>query len=64
MLNCRRATELLSEAQDHKLEWRQRLSLRMHTMLCSSCRNFGRQLGDLRDYSSLFAGQSDEKDEK
>lgn len=44
MLNCRRVTELLSEAQERKLSMRERVSLKMHRMMCSGCNNFGKQI--------------------
>jgi predicted anti-sigma-YlaC factor YlaD len=48
MLNCRQATELMSQRMDRKLGLAERLSLRMHLMMCSGCRNFGRQMSFLR----------------
>jgi hypothetical protein len=47
MLNCRQATQLLSEDQDRLLTRRERLALRLHTLLCASCANFRKQMGFL-----------------
>lgn len=59
MLTCRRVTELLSEAQEHPLSLRDRAALRMHTMLCDGCRNFGRQMDVLRKLSRSYAPSAD-----
>jgi predicted anti-sigma-YlaC factor YlaD len=47
MLSCKEATRLLSEKLDHELTLWQRMSLRMHVMMCSACRAYGRQLAIL-----------------
>lgn len=54
MLTCRRVTELLSAAQEHPLSLRDRTALRMHTMMCDGCRNFGRQMDMLRKLSRRY----------
>lgn len=48
MMNCRQAARLLSEAMDRPLTRGERLALRLHTLLCSGCRNYRRQLAFLR----------------
>lgn len=48
MLNCKEITHLLSDAQDRKLGWHERMRLRVHLSFCRGCRNFGRQLSILR----------------
>lgn len=59
MLTCRRVTELLSQAQEHPLSLRDRAALRMHTMMCDGCRNFGRQMDMLRKISRSYAPSAD-----
>jgi predicted anti-sigma-YlaC factor YlaD len=49
MLNCEEATRLLSERQDRALSMAERTQLTLHTMMCSGCREFGRQMTTLRD---------------
>jgi len=49
MLNCRQATQLLSEEHDRPLSLGERLTLRLHTLICASCANFRKQL----DFLSL-----------
>ncbi len=48
MLTCRQATQVISEAQDRPLGWRERWSLRLHLMMCVSCRAFERQMRLIR----------------
>ncbi len=54
MLNCRKATRLLSESQEHTLSFKERMSLKMHVTMCSGCRNFGRQLHVLRQIARTY----------
>ena len=42
MITCRHASRLLSDRLDRPLSWFQRLVLRVHLLLCASCRRFGR----------------------
>lgn len=60
MLNCRDATRLLSEAQEHPLPWQEKLALQVHLMMCSGCRNFGRQMLVLRDIARACAKGADD----
>lgn len=43
-LHCDRAEHLASDALDRRLDFHQRAALRMHTLICRSCRHFRRQL--------------------
>lgn len=61
MLNCREATRLMSEAQEHPLKLGENLSLKMHVMMCSGCRNFGKQMHALRQITRAYTeGAADE----
>src|SRR5262249_7826548 len=42
MINCRHASRLLSNRLDRPLSWFESLILRVHLLLCASCRRFGR----------------------
>jgi len=55
MMNCRQATRLLSDAQEHGLSLKNRLALRMHMMMCSGCRNFAAQMETLRGLARTYA---------
>ena len=48
MLNCKEATRLMSEGYDRKLTLGERLSLKMHTMMCIGCTNYGRHMDFVR----------------
>jgi len=54
MLNCHKATRLMSESQDRPLSLGERLSLGFHTLMCSGCRNCEKQLHFLRRASQHF----------
>ncbi len=56
MFNCRQVTRLLSEAQERKLNMRERAALKVHRMMCSACDNFGKQLLTMRVIAKKYAG--------
>lgn len=55
MLNCQSVTKLLSEAQERKLSLGEKVSLKMHLMMCSGCHNFGQQMHTLRSIARSYA---------
>ncbi|WP_231757314.1 zf-HC2 domain-containing protein [Microbulbifer elongatus] len=55
MMNCKQATRLLSERMERELSPREKFGLRVHLMMCRGCRNFGRQMGTLRDLAKAYA---------
>jgi len=55
MLNCEQATRMMSESQERELSVSERTVLRMHKWICSGCRNFGGQVGFLRQAMKGFA---------
>ncbi|WP_290902733.1 zf-HC2 domain-containing protein [Aquabacterium sp.] len=59
MIPCDEATRLLSEAQDRSLGAGERTVLRMHTWICSGCRQFGAQVGFIRQAMKGFADRND-----
>lgn len=44
MMSCKEATRLMSEALDRALTANERFALRLHTMLCRGCSNYGKQM--------------------
>jgi len=62
MMNCRHATRLLSEAQDRKLSLNERAALKLHVMICSACRNFGKQMGELRKFTRAYVKGKDDSE--
>ena len=55
MLSCKEATRLVSEAQERKLGLGERLALRFHNLVCSSCRRFEKHIGIVREAAHRFA---------
>ncbi|QDQ26454.1 zf-HC2 domain-containing protein [Chitinimonas arctica] len=47
-MKCKEATHLVSAGMDRPLNWRERLGLRWHLLVCHYCSDFSRQLGFLR----------------
>ena len=64
MLNCQGATRLLSEAQEQKLGLQERMALQMHLVMCSGCRNFGKQMHTLRQITRAYVQGADERADK
>ncbi len=48
MPSCKEVSKLLSQAQDRRLGWREKLGLELHLKLCDGCNNFRRQLDFIR----------------
>ena len=48
MLTCKETSLLLSQAQERPLGMAERVTLRLHLLLCKGCRNFRAQLEVLR----------------
>ncbi|MDH5766970.1 MAG: zf-HC2 domain-containing protein [Gammaproteobacteria bacterium] len=43
-MNCKQATQLMSESHDHQLTRWQRFSLRVHLLICNGCRAYNKHL--------------------
>lgn len=48
MMNCKHATQLLSQQQDRRLGIMERIGLRLHLLICSGCSNFNKQIDFVR----------------
>lgn len=65
MLTCKEATHLLSEAQDGKLPFAQRLQLELHLLFCKGCTNFKEQMAFLRRAcSTLSRGREQDRNDR
>ena len=64
MMNCREATQLMSESQERKLSLTENMSLGMHTMMCKGCHNYKQQMGTLRTITRAYAKGKNEQAEK
>jgi len=64
MLNCKNATRLMSESQERSLSITERMSLKLHMMMCSGCNNFNEQMGTIRSMTRSYAKGKSEHDKK
>lgn len=64
MLNCQNTTRLYSESQERALTLQERMSIKMHVMMCSGCRNFGKQMHTIRQATRAYANGADERVDK
>ncbi len=60
MLNCKEASELISEALEHRLPLGRRILLKMHLAMCTACANVGRQLKGIQTlmFEYISSGKS------
>ncbi|HEY9147415.1 MAG TPA: zf-HC2 domain-containing protein [Gammaproteobacteria bacterium] len=61
MLNCKKATQLMSQKQDRLLSMKERTSLRFHLLMCSGCRNYNQQMALLSVACKHISGEEPEK---
>lgn len=47
-MNCKQATQLMSQAQDRSLNRRERLALKLHLLICKGCSNYNKHLTLIR----------------
>lgn len=62
-MDCKHASQLISQSQDVRLSWSQRVRLRFHLLLCDACSQFSKQLALLRE-AIRQAGWRIENDER
>lgn len=62
-MNCRNATRLMSEAQERPLSVTERISLKLHLIMCSGCHNFKGQMNTLRLMTRAYAKRKNEHHE-
>lgn len=61
MLNCKNVTRLYSESQERTLSLSERMSLKLHVLMCSGCRSFGQQMPILRQVVRAYAKGAKER---
>jgi hypothetical protein len=54
MLSCKEVTRLLSQGEDRRLSYGERVKLRLHLMVCTACTRFSRQLAFMRQALSRY----------
>ena len=62
MLSCKETTRLLSQGEDRKLAFGERVALRLHLAICNGCRNVNRQFRFLRLAVKDLARDADHSD--
>jgi len=63
MITCRRATELISKELDTELPLAQRVGLEIHSLVCSGCRRYRRQLSTVDNaVRELLAAPASDRD--
>ncbi|MDP2440054.1 zf-HC2 domain-containing protein [Rhodoferax sp.] len=60
MMNCQHCTRLISESQDRPLTLAEEISLKVHVMMCSGCKNFSLQLPFLSQAMNAYANREDD----
>lgn len=59
-MNCQQATRLISESQERSLSLPERMSLKLHVMMCSGCKNFSLQVPFLSKAMRAYANGKNE----
>ncbi len=62
MLSCEEVTRLVSESLDRELSLRQRVSTKIHLMMCRLCSRYSKQLASLREAFRLHAMREEDLD--
>jgi len=60
MRNCREITALVLQAEDRQLGLGERLSVRLHMLICKACPRFLQQVSLMRKASARWRGYSEE----
>jgi len=60
MRTCKEVSRLISQAQDEKLGFADRVALRLHLSICKSCVSFRKQLDFLREAARRFPGPGED----
>jgi hypothetical protein len=58
-LSCMQASRLQSQALDRRLDFGERVSLRLHTAICDACTQTARQMDFLRRAMARYPGPLD-----
>lgn len=62
LLSCKETTRLLSQGEDRKLGFGERIALRVHLAICEGCRNVGAQFRFLRSAVKSLSRDGDGKE--
>ena len=59
MLNCKEASQLISQSLDRPLSWSERWQLKIHLWMCNACRRFKQQLNQLKQHLKMLMQQTE-----
>ena len=59
MMNCKEATQLMSQRLDRNLSFRERLGLRLHLLICRGCEATARHFAFLRSATEAWRTRHD-----
>jgi len=62
LLSCKETTRLLSQGEDRRLAFGERVALRVHLAICNGCRNVSAQFRFLRQAVQALSRDGDEKE--
>jgi hypothetical protein len=62
LLSCKETTRLLSQGEDRKLAFGDRVALRLHLAICDGCRNVSAQFRFLRLAVNSLSRDDDDKE--
>lgn len=62
MLTCKEISKLISESLDRKLPLWSRVKIRLHSMMCSVCKGFRKDLLHIRDQSRRYNEEAEDSD--
>jgi Putative zinc-finger len=48
MLDCKQASQIISQSLDRNLTLRERFALRLHLLICAYCKRFSQQMQTMR----------------
>ncbi len=61
MMSCLQSTRLISESQERELSLQEKLSLKVHVMICTGCKNFSLQVPFISQAMRAYANGKDEE---
>ncbi|CAG9000096.1 MAG: hypothetical protein CENE_02085 [Candidatus Celerinatantimonas neptuna] len=59
-MNCKKATQLLSEQLDRPLTQKEKIALKFHLGMCFGCRNFSRHMKKIHSISKDYVKGDDQ----
>ena len=60
MLNCKEVSHILASEEPVSSRWRQRLSVKLHLLMCRHCRRYSRQIQAVGDAARQIFSDSTE----